>query len=135
MSTGTGPFKENHSHAAVIRAFRTYARLGLDRDDLPPYLKYSRIRGVSHSEEQAVSLLAVCDTLRILRLSGKRSALSAVKQVWMARCFSPLGRQEISMRVRKASFLLFCDERTVYRYLRSAADIYREILKENQIEA
>ena len=122
--------RKKESYAPVIRAFRNYARLGLDDDDLPPYLKYTRIRGVCATEAQAISMLAVCDTLRILRLSGKTAALSAVRQVWMVHCFSPIGKQEISMRVRKASFLLFCDDRTVYRYLRTAADIYSEILKE-----
>lgn len=124
--------QKGYTHAAVIRAFRNYSRLGLDSDELPPYLKYDRIRGVSRNEDDAASLLAVCDTLRILRLAGKRASLSAVRQVWMARCFSPIGKQEITMRVQKASFLLFCDERTVYRYLRNAADIYRAILEENE---
>lgn len=119
------------SYTSAVHAFRTYARLGLDSDDLPPYVKYTRIKGIARNEREAASLLAVCDTLRILRLSGKRSALSAVRQIWMTRCFYPIGKREISMRVRKASFLLFCDDRTVYRYLRTAADIYGEIMKES----
>lgn len=119
------------SYAPVIRAFRNYARLGLDKDELPPYKKYTRIRGVSANERQAASLLAVCDTLRILRLSGKAEALSTVRTVWMAECFRPLAKRDISMRVRKASFLLFCDDRTVYRYLKTAADTYISILKES----
>ena len=49
----------------------------------------------------------------------------------MARPFALLSRQEISFRVRKTAFLLFCDDRTVYRYLHSAAALYRSILAEN----
>jgi hypothetical protein len=115
----------------VIRAFRRYTQLGLDQDRLPPYRKYERIRAVSKNDSEAASLLAVCDTLRILRLTHKKATLSAVRQVWMARPFALLGRQEISFRVRKSAFLLFCDDRTIYRYLHTAAELYRHILAEN----
>ena len=119
------------SYAPVIRAFRNYVRLGLAGDELPPYKKYMRIKGVSGSERQAASLLAVCDTLRILRLSGKHEALRAVRIVWMAQSAQPLEKKDISMRVRKASFLLYCDDRTVYRYLKTAAETYLSILAES----
>ena len=119
------------AYPTVIRAFRRYTQLGLDKDRLPPYRKYERIRAVSQNDKEAASLLAVCDTLRILRLTQKRATLSAVRQVWMARPFAPLGKQEISFRVRKAALLLFCDDRTIYRYLHTAAELYRSILAEN----
>lgn len=119
------------TYPAVIAAFRHYARLGLDRDEAPPYIKYERIRGCSRSEKEAAVLLAVCDTLRILRLTGRSTEYSAVRQVWLGRCYAPLGKQEISLRVRKAALLLFCDDRTIYRYLRSAADLFTAILKES----
>lgn len=119
-------------NAAVIRAFRTYARLYLDRDSLPPYIKYSRIRGVCRTEAEAASMLAVCDTLRILRLMRKDPALFAVRSVWMKHCCKPIQKQDIAMRIRKTADTLYCDDRTVYRYLESTARIYREILKENR---
>jgi len=125
------PADKDRGNLSAIRAFRTYARLFLDRDSLPPHIKYSRIRGVCRTEAEAISMLAVCDTLRILRLTGKTAALRAVRKVWMTDCFRPLRKQDISMRVRQVSFSLFCDERTVYRYLRTATEMYREILKEN----
>ena len=118
-------------NAAVIRAFRAYARLYLDRDSLPPYIKYSRIRGVCRTEAEAISMLAVCDTLRILRLTRKDATLHAVRSVWMKNAMRPIQKQDVAMRVRKAADALFCDDRTVYRYLENAARIYREILKEN----
>ena len=122
------------TYPEVIRAFRRYTQLGLDKDRQPPYRKYERIRAVSQSDKEAASLLAVCDTLRILRLTHKKATLSAVRQIWRARPFAPLKRQEISFRVRKAAFLLFCDDRTVYRYLHTAAELYGNILKEDPEE-
>ena len=109
----------------IITAFRKYTRLGLAKRNLSPFDAYDRIRGVCRSKSDALDLLAVYDTLRLLRISGKYDVIKAVYAVY----FDFLGRRprknEISNRVLRYAYENHCDERTVYRQLEYARKLYK----------
>ena len=103
--------------------FRKYARLGLDRHKLKPFEAYQIIRGVCGSEEDAMKLLAVYDTVRLLSLTAPE-ALHALRDVYFFdRGRTPL-KSQIGERVLRFADQNHCDERTVYRRLKQAKDIY-----------
>ena len=54
----------------TIFTFRKYTRLGLANSRLCPFDVYDIIRGVSKTKSDALDLLAVYDTLRILTALG-----------------------------------------------------------------
>ena len=113
--------KPRRDDAAI--AFRRYARLGFDKNKIKVFEAYSLIRGVSKSDEDAFKLLGVYDTMRLLSLTDPESA-DAVRAVYFAdRGRSPSANQ-IGMRVLRYATEHNCDQRTVYRRLRSAKELY-----------
>ena len=112
-------------HAAI--AFRRYARLGLDRRPVKPFEAYRVIRGVCRSEEEAVKLLGVYDTIRLLSLTDKESA-EAVRAVYFAERGRTPRKNQTTLRVRRFAFENNLDERTVYRRLRSAKELYYHLI-------
>lgn len=117
--------KARKDEAAYV--FRKYARLGLDRRELKPFEVYGVIRGVSGSEEEALRLLAVYDTVRLLALTSPET-LSALRTVYFFdRGKKPL-KNQISRRVLSFAVEAHCDERTVYRHLKKAKDTYYHLL-------
>lgn len=111
----------------VISAFRKYTRLGLASQHLSPFDAYARIKGCCKTESDARDLLAVYDTVRLLKISGKSDILSSVYAVY----FSYMGRlprrNEISNRVLRHAYETNCDERTVYRQLEYARKLYKNL--------
>ena len=111
--------------ATIISTFRKYSRLGLDNEHLSPFDVYDRIRGVCKTKSEALDLLAVYDTMRLLRISKKNEVIKAVYAVY----FCGLGRKpkknEISDRVLRHAMENYCDERTVYRQLEYARRVYK----------
>jgi hypothetical protein len=104
-------------------AFRKYARLGLDRCEMKPFEAYARMRGVSKSECDAVKLLAVYDTMRLLKFIDSESE-SAVRAVYFAdRGRYPL-KNQTSERILRFADENHLDERTVYRRLKRAKELY-----------
>ena len=108
----------------IVSSFRKYSRLGLANDKLSPFDAYDRIRGVCRTKGEALDLLAVYDTMRLLRISNKTEVIKAVYAVY----FGHLGRNprknEISDRVLRHATENYCDERTVYRQLEYARKLY-----------
>ena len=108
-------------------AFRKYARLGLDRRTLKPFEVYGVIRGVCRNESEALGLLAVYDTVRLLALTAPES-LEALKAVYFFdRGKKPL-KNQIGHRVLRFADEHHVDERTVYRRLRQAKETYYHLL-------
>ena len=109
----------------IISSFRKYSRLGLANQSLSPFDVYDRIRGVCATKSDALDLLAVYDTMRLLRLSNKKDVIKSVYAVY----FSILGKKpkknEISERVLRHATESYCDERTVYRQLEYARKLYK----------
>lgn len=112
----------------IQRVFFKYARLGLDREDLPVFDAYRKILGCCRSEREAYELLAVYDTVRLLDLAGKDDVCRAVRDIYFY-CgrFRP-HRNDISALVRRFACQNFCDDRTVYRKLSYARKIYAGLL-------
>ena len=107
--------------------FRKYARLGLDRRALSPFEVYAVIRGVSKNDRDALKLLAVYDTVRLLSLTAPET-LEALRMVYFFdRGRTPL-KNQISHRVLRFADEHHLDERTVYRHLKKAKDMYYHLL-------
>lgn len=107
----------------MLQAFRKYARLGLSRTQTPTHLIYARLRGVSRTEREARNLLAVYDTVRLLRLE-RSPALQVVYDI----LFDPLlpfrRKNEMTWAVRRYAAARHYDERTVYRQLERIERMY-----------
>ena len=115
------PINVKIDEAAYV--FRKYARLGLDKRHLKPFEVYAVIRGVSRGEEEAMKLLAVYDTVRLLSLTSPEALLALRAVYFFDRGRTPL-KNQIGHRVLRFADENHCDERTVYRRLRQAKDMY-----------
>ena len=115
-------------------AFRKYARLGLDRRRLKPFEAYAVIRGACRSEDEALKLLAVYDTVRLLALTAPES-LMALRAVYFFDKGRTPQRNQIGHRVLRFADENHCDERTVYRRLRQAKEMYYHLTEEEYNEA
>lgn len=106
----------------AARAFRNYARLGLvgSRSAIDTVCK---IRGIC-SDSAALDMLAVFDTLRLLEFLGDMIALRAVRDIYFATAGSKPLSNEITLRIRRLADELHCDDRTVYRRLKKARDMW-----------
>lgn len=109
----------------IISAFRKYKRLGLATQKLSLFEVYDRIRGSSKNEQEALDLLAVYDTVRLLRISEKTDVIKALSAVYFYLSNATPKKNEISMRVLRYAYENHCDERTVYRQLQYARRIYK----------
>lgn len=105
-------------------AFRRYAQLGFDRRALTVFEAYEAISGCCRSRESTLDMLAVYDTLRLLCESGREDCVCAVYEVYFSAERRALCRNDLSYRVRRHAYETSCDERTVYRRLRRAAELY-----------
>lgn len=107
--------------------FRKYARLGLDKSDIAPFDAYARMRGVSKNDTDAAKLLGVYDMMRLLSLTDPESA-SAVREVYFAeRGKRPL-KNQTSERILRFATENHLDERTVYRRLKRAKELYYHLI-------
>ena len=107
--------------------FRRYARLGLDRSEIKPFDAYRVIRGVSRNENEAFALLGVYDMMRLMTLTDKECA-EAVRAVYFAEGGRTPKRNQTGMRVLRFATEHSCDERTVYRRLRTAKELYYHLI-------
>lgn len=106
----------------AARAFRNYARLGLvgSRSAIDTVCK---IRGIC-GDSTALDMLAVFDTLRLLEFLGDMIALRAVRDIYFATAGSKLHSNEITLRIRRLADEMHCDDRTIYRRLKKARDMW-----------
>ena len=109
----------------IISAFRKYTRLGLSTQKLSLFDVYDRIRGACKSEEDALDLLAVYDTVRLLKISGRTDVIKALGAVYFYSSKGMPKKNETSMRVLRYAYENHFDERTVYRQLQYARRIYK----------
>lgn len=70
-------------------------------------------------------MLAVFDTLRLLELDRDTLALRAVKEIYFATAKKRLRAGEITLRIRRLAYEENCDDRTVYRRLGKARDVWQ----------
>lgn len=110
-------------------AFRKYARLGLDRGAIKTFEVYQRIRGVSKNDEEAAKLLGVYDAMRLLSLTDEESA-RAVRAVYFAERGKRPAKSQTSERILRFATENHLDERTVYRRLKSAKELYYHLIRQ-----
>ena len=98
----------------ATEAFRRWARAGC-----PPTEKIKNVKGAGD--------LRACAAVFAELSSGVGRAnrawaeiMTAVTEVYMAYPDRPLRRADITLRVRRAAFLISADERSVYRWLAEA---------------
>ena len=106
----------------AAQAFRCYARLSLCNCNSALQV-LCRIRGVC-GDRTALDMLAVFDTLRLLELDRDTLALRAVKEIYFATAKKRLRAGEITLRIRRLAYEENCDDRTVYRRLGKAREIW-----------
>ena len=111
----------------AAHAFRKYSRLGLDGSRLRVFEAYQRIRGVCKSDEEAMRLLGVYDMMRLLQITDAESA-EAVRAVYFAERGRSPKKNQISERVLRFAFEHNCDQRTVYRRLKAAKELYYRLI-------
>ncbi len=120
---------ENDTRKEIIRVFRKYERLGLSREGLDPVRAYKRIEVLCFSRRGKLDMFAVYDTMRILHLMGEEDVIRAVREVYFAGAAYRLTASVISDRVLRCASEQYCDERTVYRRLKKARELYEGIRK------
>lgn len=108
-------------------SFMRYARYGFHRGEETGAAKYERIRRCTSGEREAGEMLAVYDTLRLLRFLGRMDTADAVRAVYFARHGRRLRRRELGERVRRFAFERHWDERTVYRRLAEAKRLFLQL--------
>jgi len=119
--------QRNEENLRIISAFRKYARLGLASAKLSPFDAYERIRGVSKNHEIARDLLAVYDTIRLLKLSRKNDVLDALYAVYFRSLERYTPKNSITQRVLRHAYETNSDERSVYRRLSYARKLYKNL--------
>jgi hypothetical protein len=114
----------------VVEVFIKYARLGLASGNLDRLSVYECIKGCSRNSKEACELLAVYDTVRFLKLMGKKDLLKAIYAVYFSLPLRP-HKGEIGGRVLRHAYDSGCDERTIYRRLSFVLRLYQRILSED----
>ena len=108
--------------------FLRYARYGFSAREGDPFALYESIRGSVRSAREASAMLAVADTLRLLRYMERNETVSAVRAVYFAGRGRRLRRSEVSYRIRRFAADHYLDERTVYRRLSDAKHLLLHLL-------
>ena len=114
----------------AYRAFLKYARLGLNKRNLSAVGAAAYIGGCSSSPAEAVRLLAVYDTLRVLRAEGRGECADAISFVYFSKKGKVLRKNDISLAVRRFAFMNHLDDRTVWRRIEQARKLYYSLVEE-----
>ena len=115
---------------ASVRAFRKYFKYSSGFENMTYFQICDRLRGACRSEEDAIRVLAVYDTLISLRALGKSECVDAISFVYFVKPGRPPKANEISFRVRRFARLNSMDERTVYRRIAEAKELYLALLEQ-----
>jgi hypothetical protein len=117
----------------AARALRNYARLGLvgSRSAIDTVCK---IRGICN-DSAALDMIAVFDTLRLLEFLGDKIAVHAIHDVYFATANKKTRSNEITLRIRRLADEMHCDDRTVYRRLQKARDMWEFIRSREKKQA
>lgn len=110
--------------SGAAKAFRRYAMYGFHKRRMKVFEAYASIRGIMADEARALDMLTVFDTLRLLSATGERECIAAVRDVYFANRGRPMKKNELTLRVRRHAIENYCDERTVWRRLLRARELY-----------
>ena len=111
--------KRNKDRATA--AFRLWARAGCPGSD--------EIKDISGAEDLRACVVVFAELASPSRRKNDagEEIVRAVEMVYMAEPKKALRRADLTMRVRRAAFLLHADERTVYRWLSIARRMWAEV--------
>ena len=124
--------KKSAERRSMTYALICYSRLGATKNCATPFDVYMRICGaLAHDREIALDVWAIHECLMILRLQGDDESIRAINEIYL-RPFSKsltcrAGRLDISDRILRFAFDNNLDERTVYRRLKKARDLWLAI--------
>ena len=116
----------------AVRAFRKYARLCPDSERVSYFDLCKRIRGSLGNDRDALKILSVYDTLKLLESLGNTDAADAVREVYFYADGKAPRKNEISYRVRRFALSRHMDERTVWRRISEAKSLYIKILRREE---
>ncbi len=116
----------------AVRAFRKYARLCPDSERISYFDLCKRVRGSLGNDRDALKILSVYDTLKLLEALGNTDAADAVREVYFYADGKTPRKNEISYRVRRFAMSRHMDERTVWRRLGEAKALYIKILRREE---
>ena len=119
--------ESNDKRNEIVRIFRRYARLGIDGGRLNPIQVYKKIDVLCSSRRSKLDMLAVFDTLRILELNGDTDTLIAIERVYFDGKAHRITKYELGSRVSALARDQYCDDRTIYRRLQKARDLFEKI--------
>lgn len=119
----------------IIRAFRKFARLGLDSETWNPIQVYKKIDVLCFSRRARLDMIAVYDTLRLLWLNDEGEIINALRDVYFAGKAYRLTKHDISARVLAIAQENHCDERTIYRRLEKARALYEKIREREELSS
>ena len=118
---------QNAKRDEIVRIFRKYARLGLSDCNLNPIQIYKKIDVLCTSRRTKLDMLAVFDTIRLLSLKGDEETLLAIDKIYFAGKAHRLTKYERGRRVCDLASNQYCDDKTVYRRLKKARDVYEKV--------
>ena len=118
---------EKYTRNEIIRIFRKFARLGLANERLNPIQVYKKIEMLCVSRRSRLDMFAVYDTLRLLYLNHEHEIIEAIFKVYFDGMAYRLTKQEKGARVIKLAMESHCDDRTVYRRLEKARNLYKQV--------
>ena len=118
---------KNEKRNEIIRTFRKFARLGLDSESLNPIQAYKKIDILCYSHRSRLDMIALYDVMRLLWLDNEIETINAIKNVYFAGKAYRLTKHDISARVLALANENYCDERTIYRRLEKARELYVKI--------
>ena len=108
----------------AVAVFRKYARYGYDKAELDIFDICSIALGATPEKKEAAELVAVYQTLQALEYAGRVETADALRTVYFRYAARPLKKNEIAWRVRRFAFESYMDERTVYRHLKLAKELF-----------
>ena len=124
--------KKSKERRSMTFALICYARLGEDVGCVTPFEAYKRIEGAYRSNEPlALDIWAVKECLLILKLNGEDETIRAIREIYFKPFSNDLtrkvNRNEISELILRFAYENYLDERTVYRRLRKARQLWLDI--------
>ena len=124
--------KKSKERRSITYALICYARLGADVGCVTPFEAYKRIEGAYRSNEAlALDVWAVRETLLILKLRGEDETIRAIREIYLKPFAKEMDRRvdknEISGLILRFAYENHLDERTVYRRLQKARQLWQDI--------
>ena len=124
--------KMSKDRRSMTFAMICYARLGEDIGCVTPFDAYRRIEGAYKGNKSlALDIWAVRECLLVLDIQDELETIRAIKEIYFKPFASDLKkkitRNEISELILRFAFDNYLDERTVYRRLKKARDLWCDI--------